>query len=178
MDERFPYDQAYGQDYLDGDMMPLDSKAKGDWYGRPICWDPDWCCYKRMRPRKMRRGDAYVFDLQVFAPPPFPSPPGVIGPPQNITGWALTFTAKNNYADPDQAAVFNSNTANALITLTQPTSGLAQVTLPAANTITFPDAPYKLLYDIQGINTLAQPVTVESGILIVYPDITRSLVHP
>jgi hypothetical protein len=163
------------ENFYDGDDDGESWSQHAWWRQAQLLWDWDWNCYRRARPRRMRRGDTYVFEIQIFAPPPFGSQPGVVGTPQDITGWFLWFTVKYNYADPDVAAVAQSTTGNSLIVLTTPTAGLATVTMPAVNTSLFPDAPFKLLYDIQTKDTTSRISTVESGILIVSPDVTRAL---
>lgn len=122
----------------------------------------------------MRRGDTFVFDVQVFAPPPQFSPPGAQGGPLNITGYSMWFTAKYHTADPDQQAVTQQTVTGGGIVFTNALQGMAEITVPALATFGFPDGVTKLVYDVQIKDLQGRISTVEVGTLSVYPDVTNA----
>jgi hypothetical protein len=131
--------------------------------------------------RTMRRGDSFVFDVQVFQAPLFGSPPGNPTPPQNITGWFMWFTAKYYVTDPDTAAVAQCTSTPASvpvgggIVFLEPTIGRAEITMPPLATRAFPDGPVALVCDVQVQDPSSRIFTVETSRLVVLPDVTRAI---
>lgn len=126
--------------------------------------------------RQMFRGDTFVFDVQVYKAPVFGQPEDSPTPPQDITGWKMWFTAKNQFPDPDRAAVVQLDNASiGGIAFIQPTNGLAEVTMSPLATYGFADGPVTLVYDVQVKDLSGRLTTVEQGTLTVYPDVTRAL---
>jgi len=140
----------------------------------------------RMR-RKMVRGDTLFFTGtiyqlsttgQLFTVPttnPITSPPSN-SVPFNLTGAEIWFTAKNNKADPDQAAIFALNTA-ALggVAILVAAAGTYSVTGPSIATSGFADSKIRLFADTQIKDATGRISTVEIGPLDVFPDATRSI---
>lgn len=135
--------------------------------------------------RRVRRGDTLLFLDQVFqdvltkqlftvpvASPPLPIPPDAV--PYDITSATLWFTAKYNFADPDQASVIEVKTGSGIVHTT-PTSGNFTVTTPPIDTIAFPDSRVDLDFDIQLKDASGNIFTLEGGLLEVIPDITRAI---
>ena len=60
--------------------------------------------------------------------------------PQDITGWAVTF-AVHPYGDPSVTLI--SKTVGAGITLTNPTMGVMQIQMDAADTISLPPGQFQ-----------------------------------
>ena len=121
----------------------------------------------------MSRGDTFVRDIQVTAPPPG-APPGAQPVPVDITGWTLWFTAKYNLADVDAQAVAQLSTLTSGIVLTTPTAGKAEITMPPGATVNFADAPVSIYYDVQAKDLSGRIFTVERGVIVVTPDVTRT----
>jgi hypothetical protein len=138
------------------------------------------CECQRMRVRHMVRGDTFVFDVQVLRVPPG-SPPRTPPVPVNITGWFMWWTLKYHFADTDQQAVGQSTStptstpAGGGIVFTLATAGKAEITMGPLATRVFPDGPVRLVYDVQVKDPSGNPFTVERGILIVSPDVTRAI---
>lgn len=124
----------------------------------------------------MERGDSLIFNVQVLLPPTnLPPSVPVVPVAQNITGWTMWFTLKNNFQDPDSVAVSQLKSGGAGITFLQPLIGLAQVNMPAQATVGFPDAPVVLFYDVQAKDLSGNIYTVETGTVTVNPDLTRAV---
>lgn len=135
----------------------------------------------------MFRGDDAVLLRQVLVNPQTlqlvtigpadPYPPGFAS--QIITGWYIVFTAKYQFPDPDNRAVWQGDTALlGGVTITFPVAGKYQITLPAAATRAFPDGPVVLVYDTKITSTFLptpETVTIESGTLTVAPSATLTI---
>ena len=136
--------------------------------------------------RKMFRGDTLAFLDQVYQDittlvlftvpvtnPITPPPSGAV--PYNLTGVHVTFSLKNNIADPDAAAIMElDNQALGGVTVLSAVQGTINVIGPAQNTIQYPDSDVKLYFDIQIKTAAGNIFTVESGTLFLDPDITRA----
>lgn len=119
--------------------------------------------------RTMFRGDSLVFEVQIL------QSDGCS--PQNITGWAVWFTAKDSYGIPDSQAQIRLGNVLPLtgITITSAPEGKLQVVVPPSATLNFPDTPAKLFYDVQVRDGAGKVFTVELGTLTVRPDVTRAI---
>lgn len=129
------------------------------------------------RHRKARRGDTIIFPFQVVTVGPGGGSSAV-----NITGWGFWCTVKRNIHDPDRLAVAQitlttSYPAGGTITIVNEFAGQGQgqVSIPAIATRGFPDGVVRLVYDIQGQDTLGNIFTVESGTIDVDPDVTQAI---
>jgi hypothetical protein len=92
----------------------------------------------------------------------------------NLTGSSIWFTAKNQYSDLDAAAVFQKSTLNGGIVITNPTQGIAQVTIASADTLLVPNLKTILVWDAQIKDSQGNIYTIASGRLIVLPEVTRT----
>ena len=122
--------------------------------------------------RSMYRGDAYVFPVQVFAPPQnaYPDSPSV---PADITSWDMYCSLKYTVVDPDNQAVSQVSKHGGGIVFTLPKSGIALITIPSIATLYFPDAVVVVEYDVKAVDDLGNPTTVERGQLAVWPSVTH-----
>jgi len=98
----------------------------------------------------------------------------------DVTGWTFWFTAKVAYPLPDaraQIALDNIVGGSGGVTLPSPTQGQGLATVQPGVTRQYPDGPVHLLYDIQAADASYPPVitTVERGVLVVEPDVTRAI---
>lgn len=129
--------------------------------------------------RKTKRGDTFQFQVQIFGSPPVGSPPCTKGPPQNVAGWFMWCTLKNNYADPDNANIGQATTGTSTpptqIVYIQPLSGIVQITFSPLVTYALPDTPSRLRYDVQVQDPSGNIFTVEEGDVTVTPDVTRAI---
>jgi hypothetical protein len=92
----------------------------------------------------------------------------------NLTGCTVWFTVKNQYSDPDNQSVFQKSTTNGGITITDAPNGLCQVTIANADTSGEPDTKVMLLWDCQVKDASGNIYTVNSGNLIILPDVTKT----
>ena len=93
--------------------------------------------------------------------------------PVDLTGATIRMTAKHAWTDDDSAAVFQVSTPSSGIVITNVALGLAEVNVPAAETLAF-TVMTTLVYDIQLTESVGIVTTLEAGLLTVYPDITRT----
>lgn len=118
----------------------------------------------------MYRGDSLQYDFQVFQP---------TGAPKDLTGYKAWFTAKYYAADPDQNAPIRVDSSVVVgfigVTFPDPLSGKIHVGTAPLSTFGFPDGPVRLVYDIQIRDPFGLVTTVDSGVLTVNPDVTRSI---
>jgi hypothetical protein len=147
------------------------------------------CCRRGPPVRRMRRGDTLSFSFQVRRRPTFdqdsqleycahcdPSAVQV-----NVAGWFFWATLKRTVSDPDQLAVAqvtsqpSSAPAGGGISVVSAAAGQGTVTVPAIATRAFPDGVVRLVYDVQGQDTSGQIWTVETGTVVVRPDVTSSI---
>lgn len=107
----------------------------------------------------------------------FRSPVTLSGAAVDLTGGKLIFTVKKALSDADVDAVaqksWDAGTPHG-ITVTTPGNGIAITTIDPSDTAGL-DAPVTLFWDLQYETTgAAQVYTVDSGTLLVTPDVTRS----
>lgn len=116
----------------------------------------------------MYRGDSLILDIEVKQ--------GDVA--VDLTDSKVWMTAKKNYTDADDKAVFQITTPDD-IELTAPLLGKARIVVPAAETIglTYPTGTLqtKLFYDIQVKTVTGIVQTVAVGQLIVNEDVTRAI---
>lgn len=110
---------------------------------------------------RMTRGDTFKFTFQVF----------LNGTEVDITGYTFTMTCRYRV---DEAVVFQLSTTTSGITITDPTNGIAQVTVPPSATSTLPLDVLRFPYDIQMTDGSANITTVMRGTLRIDPDCTYS----
>jgi hypothetical protein len=139
------------------------------------------CC--RRSTIALKRGDTLLYVDQVFRNPLTgryaTSQPGRLPPPgmqpANLTGFTVWFTAKPETALPDAQAVFALDSATlGGVVLTTAAVGIFTVTGSSLATIGFPDGPVRLRYDVQIKDTSGNVFTIETGRMVVTPDVTRS----
>lgn len=87
---------------------------------------------------------------------------------QNITGWTIFFTLKNNIDDADADAVISKDVTQH----TSPTAGVTQILLTAAETTDLNGSYY---YDIQYKDTIGVIKTFLYGKITFTKDITRRI---
>lgn len=109
---------------------------------------------------RVRRGD--TIPLQVG---PILKADGTV---QDISGYTITFTAKNRLDDLDAAAIITQAGV-----VTNGPAGLALVTIPPAATSSF-TTDRVLHWDVQIRDGAGATKTVDSGKLIVERDVTRA----
>lgn len=122
--------------------------------------------------RAMTRGDTFRFRVQVLRDPA--TKVLGIGPPVNLAGvlaaWA---TFKNNVALYDQGQL--QKTLGSGVTVVDAALGIVEVTLDPLDTRGFADGPTKLVYDVQLKEADGSITTIDSGVLVVSPDVTRAI---
>lgn len=118
--------------------------------------------------REMWRGDSLSFEVSVINPK--------TQGPLDLTGAKIWFTAKNNYIDADERAVIRLD-SDALggVVITDAARGLARVDIPPLATRAQPDGIVKLVYDCQVKDAAGFVSTIESGMLSIFPDVTRAI---
>jgi hypothetical protein len=113
-----------------------------------------------------------VSDLRVKRGDSIPLTVGPIlqadGDVQDITGYTITFTAKDRLSDADGAAIITQGG-----TITDGPAGLGLVTIPPASTSGF-TTDRALHWDVQIRDPAGATKTVDSGKLIVERDVTRA----
>lgn len=92
----------------------------------------------------------------------------------NLTGALIWFTAKNKFADADASAVFQRTIANGGITVTNAIQGRFTVSIVPANTSSLGNTAVVLVYDLQVKISTGAIYTLDSGTLVVSPDVTLS----
>jgi hypothetical protein len=132
--------------------------------------------------RRVRRGDTLSFTVTAAL---FSTTseygtvwPGELYPPRtapvSVLGWRVIFSAKHELPDWDNQCVWqlDNETLGGVTTPSSPT-GQIQVVGPAINTTGFGDGVVRLVYDLEGIDGGGNVRTIESGVIVVLPDVTR-----
>ncbi len=115
----------------------------------------------------MIRGDSRTFTIQTRKP-------DNTGP-QDITGWDLWFTGKIRLRDLDVDAVFQKTAQlGGGITVINGPLGTARVKLDPPDTADLTSQVTELLCDVQGRDLAGEKVTLATGKLLVYADVTRA----
>lgn len=129
--------------------------------------DPDKARGFRVR-RALVRGDTGVFDFDLV---------DYLGVPQNLTltGVKVWFTVKYYLGDQDSQAVAQLTLGAGIATRDVLTSGRIRVTLPASVTQYVKDGTTRLYYDLQILDGTGRITTVEKGLFLVDPDVTRAV---
>jgi len=152
--------------------------------GCAACGCPCACGFRIFRKRPpIRRGDTLGFQIQALSNaqtgqygaiwPGEPMPPNTA--PVNLAGWRVIFTAKYEFPDWDNQAVWQLDNEMLGGVSTPGTGGGVSVSGPAINTTGFGDGPVRLVYDVQGIDSSGNVHTFETGSLPVLPDVTRAI---
>lgn len=111
---------------------------------------------------RMNRGDTPIFDIVVT---------DINGDAVNLTSAYIWFTAKHNFGDTDETAVFQKTVGDGIY-LSNPTLGQMEVQLASVDTEMIVDKT-RLKYDVQIKDISGSIYTVASGLLSVEPDVTR-----
>lgn len=94
---------------------------------------------------------------------------------QDITNWsAFRFTAKDRVGDADNAAILSETLAGSGISKIDPTNGVLEVTVAAADTASLNYETYELVADLQGVDASSNNWTLWKGRVIIYPDASRT----
>jgi hypothetical protein len=109
------------------------------------------------------RGDTFVFSMYVFN----------AGVQVDLTGAAVRFTAKHDYADLDAAAVVALDTSvGGGVEIVNAAAGELRVTVPAADTAALDNVQQRLVWDAQltkGVSTY----TFARGQWLIEPEVSR-----
>jgi|SRR5579859_1975040 len=146
-----------------GTLVPGDINC-GD-CGTPC--DPDVTRGFALR-RPLTRGDTIQIDYDLL---------DKNGSPLDLTPISVRvwFTIKYYLGDADQNAVAQATLMNGGISFRDvSTSGHITVTIAAANTVNVAEGTTKLYYDLQVLDSTGRVTTVEKGLFIVDPDVTRA----
>lgn len=92
----------------------------------------------------------------------------------DITGWTVWWTAKFAVPNPDAQSAWQVSTTTGGVVLVSPTQGQGIATVQPIATVQWPDGPVKLQYDLQTADLTGVVQTVERGVAVVWPDITRT----
>lgn len=111
----------------------------------------------------MTRGDSASFSVSVT----------LGGVPFDLSSCSLWFTAKNKFTDPDVNAIFQKTIGNGII-VTNGVQGLATINLLPADTSVLGLIKTILFWDLQLKDSLNNIYTINSGNLIVSPDVTQA----
>lgn len=87
----------------------------------------------------------------------------------DLTGCEVIFTAKYDYTDVDNSAVFQLKVGTG-VTLTTPASGIATITISAARTANLPNREVLLVFDVKVVDATI-PYVVARGTLTVRPQV-------
>lgn len=94
-------------------------------------------------------------------------------------GVSVWFTLKYYLSDPDATAIVQQTLANGGIVLRDTAgSGHVRVLVPASATQGITEGTTKLYYDVQLLDGNGRITTVERGLFMVDPDVTRAIVGP
>lgn len=119
--------------------------------------------------RKLTRGDTWVADFDLVDADGIPidlDAPGV----------KVWFTIAEQLPRLATSSVLWQGTLGSGIVAVSPaTSGKARVTIPASATQYLGDGVVRLYYDMQVLDAAARVTTVEKGIFVVLPDVTRAI---
>lgn len=119
--------------------------------------------------RKINRGDTWQADYDLVDSDGIPldlSAPGV------KVWFTVAATLPRLATDP---VLYQGTLANGeIIAVGLPASGRARVTIPARATAYLPDGVVRLYYDMQVLDASGRVSTVEKGIFVVLPDVTRA----
>ena len=113
---------------------------------------------------RMTRGDTPTFHIDIV---------DFNGDALSIASAYLWFTAKHGYSETDTDAVFQKTIGDG-ITVTDAQLGQVDIVLQSGDTESIIDRT-NLRYDIQVKDVGGGIYTVSSGLLVVEPDITRSV---
>jgi hypothetical protein len=114
---------------------------------------------------RVKRGDSIVLAVGPVLKPDLT--------PQNITGHTLRFTGKSRLDLDDVQAEIEGSTVGGEITITDGPAGLAEVVIPPAATEDF-ESTRVFHWDLQIADPFGRTKTLDSGKLIVDPDVTRT----
>jgi hypothetical protein len=112
---------------------------------------------------EMFRGDDESFDIVVTKD----------GAPVDLTGAALTFTAKRRLSDADAAAVVQKDSTAGGIAIVDAAQGLARIDIAAGDTATL-TSDERLAWDLQVLGADGKKRTLADGRLLIHADVTRA----
>jgi hypothetical protein len=134
--------------------------------------------------RELRRGDSLFFldsawkDLtteDIFTVPAGQQPPPNSAP-VDLTGAKIWFTVKNAVNDPDRAAVVSLFTPSSGVAVLIAAQGTFSVTGDPNTFAAYGDMPVDFVFDLQLKEASGRITTIETGTLVVTPDVTRATV--
>lgn len=129
--------------------------------------DPDVAAGFALR-RQVTRGDTIEIDYDLVdsrGAPIDTSDPGV----------RIWFTIKYYLRDPDQQALVQATLLNGgIVARDSAQSGRVRVTIAASTTVFIADGIAKLYYDLQVKDSAGRVGTVEKGLFLVSPDVSRA----
>ena len=103
-----------------------------------------------------------------------------VTPLQNLTGWSGYCTLKYETEETDQASIYQatSGTVGGVSFPSPETQGIVQVFIPGSATTLIADGVVKVIYDIKLIDPNGNGWTVESGIVPIVANVTKSTAVP
>ena len=113
--------------------------------------------------RTLFRGDTIILDMAIAQ----------AGEALNLTGYAITFTAKKDIKDSDGAVTTIQKTLGSGIVVTDAADGKIRITLASADTEDFPDVDTTYICDVQ-VKKDGIVSTVAKGTMTVTPDVTKT----
>jgi hypothetical protein len=123
-----------------------------------------------VEPLRFFRGDTAQVPFQVVN--------ALNGGPLNVSGWTFWLTAKYAVPNPDaRAPVAIDNIAGGRggVTVLDAPTGMVVGVIPALATRGFADGPTALEYDVQGQDGSGVVTTLQRGVMVFEPDVTRAV---
>lgn len=114
----------------------------------------------------VKRGDTAIFNVEAVD-----NTNNMI----NVTGANFWFTVKNAVTDLDDDIVFQKTLGNG-ITVTNYEKGWFRVTIAPADTSGLPTENVAMVYDLQLLDSSNNVWTLNEGVFMVTPDVTRAVV--
>lgn len=115
----------------------------------------------------MERGDTKELEYDLVDGDRLPIDTSAVG----VKVW---FTIKRYLSDHDLQALWQGTLTSGIAAVGLASSGKIRVTVPADKTAGFPEGIEKLYYDLQVKDAAGRIATVEKGLFLVSPDVTRA----
>jgi hypothetical protein len=113
--------------------------------------------------RTLYRGDTIFLDMAIAQ----------AGEALNLTGYAITFTAKKDIKDADAAVTTIQKILGSGIVVTDAPNGKIRITLAPEDTEDFPDVDTTYICDVQ-VKKDGVVSTVAKGTMTITPDVTKT----
>jgi hypothetical protein len=94
------------------------------------------------------------------------------GDPYDLASCALYFTGKSKFTDDDASAIFQKSIGDGIV-VTNPTQGLFTVSLVPGDTTALSKVRTMLVWDLELVDSAGKTYTLNSGNLVVNPDVTN-----